>query len=195
MQHVRARWPPQSGDNKNKPAEYAGLADKSVAIVIYVQPATINEFAGAREEISDFVTKELRVNVPTVKIINSRDVIGWENDTINWEGLSERDIGRHFSVDRVLYIEVLDYATRRTLGYSDIQGHLRAQCKVVDIESDSPTDAWSGLVDVFWPKDRPLDPTQTNEDAVRQRTLEVFSRTLIGYFYDHPEHPDDGRDQ
>jgi len=44
-----------------------------------------------------------------------------------------------------------------------------------------------GVVDVTWPPDRPLDPTQTNENAVRQRILELFSTDLVRYFYDHIE--------
>jgi hypothetical protein len=113
-------------------AQYNGLADKSVAIVVYTMPATIDEFAGSREEISAFVANQMRQHLPTTRLLNPRDVIEWQNGTINWYGLSETDVGKHFSVDRVLSIHVLDYSTRRLIGYSDLQGHLRAQCKIVD---------------------------------------------------------------
>jgi hypothetical protein len=172
-------------------AQYNGLADKSVAIVVYTMPATIDEFAGSREEISAFVANQMRQHLPTTRLLNPRDVIEWQNGTINWYGLSETDVGKHFSVDRVLSIHVLDYSTRRLIGYSDLQGHLRAQCKIVETDAAAAASGggnlWTGIVDVTWPMDRPLDPTQTNENAVRQRVLEMFADQLVKYFYDHRE--------
>ena len=167
-------------------AQYQGLQDKSVAIVIYAQPATLNEFPGVREEVSQFVTAQLRMNLPTCRLLSYQDVIAWQNNQINWYALTEKDIGKHFSVDRVLYIEVLDYSTKRNTGYSDLQGRLRAQCKVTEVDSASLGAAWTGLIDVTWPE-QPLDPTQTNENALRLRTLEVFADKLVRCFYDHQD--------
>jgi hypothetical protein len=176
----------------------AGLADKSLAIVIYVQPATLNEYAGVREEICAFVTREIRLNLANTRVVDPQDVIAWQNSTINWYSLSERDIARHFSVQRVLFINVLAYTTRRSEGYSNLQGHLRANCKIAEFEPGEP-DAfapslpggitWTGLIDAAWPADHPLLPTQstqTDEDAIRLRTLEVFAVRLVDCFRHGP---------
>jgi hypothetical protein len=178
---------------------YAGLADKSVAIVIYAQPATTDEYAGVREEISAFIANQLRQHLPTTRILDPQEVITWQNSTINWFGLSERDIGRHFSVDRVLTVRVLDYSTKRILRYSDLQGRLRAKCLITEIDPPAAATApdgrpatadtapaapaWAGVIDAAWPPSRPLDPTQTNENAVRLRTLEAFAARLVGHFH------------
>lgn len=170
-------------------AEYYGLADKKVAIVVFTMPATIDEFAGTREEISAFVLNQMQQHLPKTSVLDPKQVIEWQNGTMNWFGLSEMDIGKHFQVDRVLSIQVVDYSLHKSIGYSDMQGHIRAQAKVVDV--DAPDRAsqtpWTGVVDVTWPPDRPLDPTQTNENAVRQRVLENFSTELVRHFYDHTE--------
>ena len=171
------------------PAQYTGLADKSVAIVVFAMPATIDEFSGSREEISAFIANQMRLNMPTTRVLDPQRVIEWQNNTINWFGLSEMDIGKHFQVDRVLSIRMLDYSTHKSMGYSDMQGHVKAQAKVVEVDAPDRKSmtGWSGVVDVTWPPDRPLDPTQTNENAVRQRILELFSTDLVRYFYDHIE--------
>jgi hypothetical protein len=122
-------------------------------------------------------------------------VIYWQNDTLNWQSLSAKDIGRHFKVDRVLFIEVLDYSMRRPTGVSNLQGRLRAQCKVYETqdaaagpdERGHTSAAWTGLIDAVWPSPKPLDPTQTNESAVRLRTLEFFADTLVRCFYEGRE--------
>src|SRR3954471_19166121 len=100
-------------------AQYAGLANKSVAIVVYVPAATIDEYSGTREEISTFVAAQMRQHLPTTRLLNPRDVVAWQNNTINWYALPEKDMGKHFSVDRVLYIEIAEYSTKRIIGYSD----------------------------------------------------------------------------
>src|SRR5438128_75656 len=113
-------------------APYAGLADKSVAIVVYAPAATMDEYPGAREEISDFVATQMREHMGSTRLMAPRDVIYWQNDTLNWQNLSAKDVGQHFKVDRVLFIEVLDYSMRRPTGVSNLQGRLRAQCKIYE---------------------------------------------------------------
>ena len=174
---------------------YPGLADKSVAIVVYAPSAVVNEYTGVREEISTFVATQMRGHMPTTRLLDPRDVIDWQDRTLNWGNLSARDIGRHFGVDRVLVIEVLDYSTKRPMGVSNLQGRLRAQCRIYDTADASPgpdagghmEPAWTGLVDAAWPSGKPLDPTQTNEAAVRLRALDAFANLLVQYFYERRE--------
>src|SRR3954454_24432423 len=83
---------------------YEGLPGKKVAIIVYADPATLDEYPGIRREISDFLADELRLrlSVPP-NILEPQEVIYWQTDTLNWTAISEKDIGRHFAVDRVLF--------------------------------------------------------------------------------------------
>ena len=106
-------------------------------------------------------------------LIDPTIVIEWQDSTFNWRNLTETEIGRHFTAEGTpLRINVLDYSTRKIIGHSEMQGHLRAQCRVFEI---SPADsqpaapftiaqpAWTSLIDIKWPPPPPLAPTQTNE--------------------------------
>ncbi|HUO10389.1 MAG TPA: hypothetical protein VM008_18935 [Phycisphaerae bacterium] len=168
-------------------AQYKGLADKSVAIVIYADQATTNEFPAAREELSAFISTKFRENLSTTKLLDYHEVMNWQDDTINWFGLTEKQIGKHFGVDRVLYIEVLDYSVHQKGGVGDLQGHLRANCKVYEIDTPGNDPAWSTLLDVSFPEDHAADPSQVPPDAVRSRTLDKFSEALLNCLYDHHE--------
>ncbi|MCL2639585.1 MAG: hypothetical protein FWD53_01950 [Phycisphaerales bacterium] len=166
-------------------AEYDGLANKSVAIVVYIAPATIYEFPSAREDVSAFLAAQMRAKMPNVRLLDSRHVIRWQDDTINWFAMSEKQIGRHFGVDRVLYVEVLAYASRVEAGYGDLQGRLRTHSKVFETDTAGDAPAWTALTDVTWPVDRPIEPNRMSEVAVRQRTLNVFAELVVGKLYDH----------
>jgi hypothetical protein len=165
-------------------AEYRGLDDKSVAIVVYTAQANTDEFPGARRDISSFVANQFRLHMPNTRLLNPDDVMNWQDDTINWFALSEKDIGKHFSVDRVLYIEVLTYEAKSDRNYGDLQGRLRANCKVFEVDAPGNAAAWSGVIDVSWPQAGPAGLGRTNEVTVRSRTLRAFAADLVGHFYD-----------
>lgn len=168
-------------------AQYTGLADQSVAVVIYADQASTDEFPHARTEISNFLGAAFRTKMPTVRLLDFREVTAWQDDTLNWNALPEKDIGKHFSTDRVLYIELLDYSTRATNSFGDLQGHIKAQCKVFETNSPGQAPVWADLVEVRWPKDHPLDPATGSEVAVRKRALELFSNELVNRFVEHRE--------
>ncbi|MGN6367996.1 MAG: hypothetical protein ACTHN5_07025 [Phycisphaerae bacterium] len=168
-------------------AQYKGLDNKSVAIVIYADQATTNEFPAAREELSAFLASKMREHLPTIKLLDYHEVMNWQDDTMNWFGLTEKQIGQHFSVDRVLYIELLDYSVAASKGFGEIQGHIRANCKVTEVDSPSNSPAWTSLIDVRYPQDHPVDPSQTSPDALRASLLQKFADQLTNRFYDHNE--------
>jgi hypothetical protein len=168
-------------------AQYKGLPNKSLAIVIYADQSTTNEFPATREELSAFVSNKLRENLATTKLLDYHEVMNWQDETINWFGLTEKQIGTHFGVDRVLYIEVLDYSVAQKGGVGDLQGHLRANCKVYETDTPGNDAAWSSVLDVSFPEDHPIDPTQVPPDAVRSRTLDKFSDVLVNCLMDHHE--------
>jgi hypothetical protein len=178
-------------------APYPGLADQSLAIVVWAPMTVLDEYPGAREEISAFVTTQFRSHMPATRLLDPRQVLNYQDNTLNWHNLPPADIGRHFKVNRVLVIHVLDYSTKRPLVVSNLQGRLRAQCQIWDaaeVPVTGPASApsrplWTGLVDAVWPSGKSLDPTQIDEAAVRLRTLDAFADVLVRLFYP-PRAPD-----
>ncbi|HVX85343.1 MAG TPA: hypothetical protein VH253_11225 [Phycisphaerae bacterium] len=177
------------------PAQYTGLDNQSVAIVVFADEASTDEFPNSREEIANFLTAAFHTKMASVRLLDPREVMNWQDDTLNWNALSEKDIGKHFSTDRVLYIELLDYSTRANQGYGDLQGHIKAECKVFETGAPGTSPAWSGVIDVRWPADRPLDPTTGSEVAVRKRVLEEFSNQLVNCFVEHRQFDESIREQ
>ncbi|MCL2646154.1 MAG: hypothetical protein FWD61_04000 [Phycisphaerales bacterium] len=172
---------------KSVVAEYHGLANKSVAIVVFMAPGIIDEFPSAREDVSGFLATQMRQKMPDVRLLDYREVIRWQDDTIHWSSMTEKNIGRRFGVDRVLYIELLVYASRLEAGYGDLQGRLKANCKIFETDTPDNAPAWTAVMDITWPKARPLDPNQMSEVAVRKRTLEMFATNVTDKLHDHKE--------
>ena len=68
-----------------------------------------------------------------------------------------------------------------------MQGHIRANCKIFEVDSAEDAAAWTAVEDVTWPKGSPLDATETSESAVRKHVVEVFVNELTSKLYDHKE--------
>jgi len=168
-------------------AQYKGLDDKSVAIVVFADPATTLEYPNSREEISAFVTAKIQEGMPKVRLLNYKEVIRWQDDTLNWAAVPEKDIAKHFSVDRVIYIELLEYSTREPGSADLLRGRIRTVCKVFEAETPGDTPAWKNDFAVFWPEQMPEDVQHSSDRIVRKRVLDAFSEKLVWCFYDHHE--------
>lgn len=169
--------------DKSIPVEYSGLDKKSVAIVVYADDATTWEYARARDEVSAFVAQSLRTAVPTARVLNYKEVLQWQDETLNWYALPVKDIGKHFGVDRVIYIEVLQYGSRENGSADLLRGHVKANCNIYEIDSggaDKPT--WSKPIEKLFPEDGPEDPMKSNDLVVRKRALEGFASDLVAHF-------------
>ena len=176
-------------------AEYAGLDGKSVAVVVYATRATTNEFSAARDEISAFVVTELRKALPACRIVDPRVVIRWQDDTLNWDSLAEHDIGKHFGVERVLFIELVGYETKVPGAQGYVQGYIEANAKVFEVDTPGTLPAWQGSVVVKWPPDGPIDMMRVSELAVRKNALQKFGEKIAGYMHAHKEQDDTMRDK
>ena len=174
-------------EGKQVNALYDGLKGHSVAVVIWADNETVWEYASAQEDIASFINQQLRTDMPSIRLMNYRDVLNWQQETLHWEALEVKDIGKHFSVDRVIYIELLEYSSHEPGSADLLRGHIRANAKVYETDTPGDAPAWHGEIDTYFPKDSPADPGRSSEITVRKRALEEFSKTLVGYFYDHKE--------
>ncbi|MEI8194270.1 MAG: hypothetical protein WCI73_00005, partial [Phycisphaerae bacterium] len=169
---------------KNVPADYKNLDDKSVAIVIYPDWATGLEYAGARDEIGAFTTAQFREFLPKTKLVNYKEVIHWQDDTTQWRNMDMKDIGKHFGVDRILYIEILDYRSRQPGAENLLQGRIHAMARIYETDAPGVAAAWEQEFDVSWPAIAE-GPLKSNDLTVRRRVLEAFSEQLVNNFHEH----------
>lgn len=172
---------------KSVAAQYPGLADKSLAIVVYVPMANNFEFPQAREEISAYLTQQFRTSTPNIRLLDHRSVIAWQNDTAGWDALQVKTIGQHFATDRVLYIELLEYATREPGALNALRGYIHANVQVFETDAPGSTPAWSHEFKTLWPPVVAEDPNKSSDTTVRLRVLQSFSEQVVNAFYDHRE--------
>ena len=174
----------QSAAQKRKAAElarlsaYAGLKHHSVAVVVYADDATLFMYPQAAKEVSSFLDYDLKRAVPSARILNYRDVINYQNQTPNWQALPIKAIGLHFSVDRVIYLELLNYSTHAPGAEHLLQGHIKARVYVYDTHLPGDGRVLTTTVSTRWPRSAPEPVYHGDTNVVRMNTLTAFSAIL-----------------
>ncbi len=171
-------------------AQYTGMKKKSVLILVYTDSSTGFIYPQARKEVSSFVAYELRKHLPKSKLLPSAEVIHYQDSTPGWDALPVKTIGRHFGVDRVLYIEVIKFHTHSQGGRNLMQGHIEAHVAVYDTHLPGDGRVFSTLINTLWPKSGPEPVFHTDSSAVLYNTLQRFGRSVVRCFYPWTAHPE-----
>lgn len=164
-------------------AQYGGLKKQSVAIVVYENASTQFNYPQAPQEVSAFVTASLAKHIPTAHILDYHLVLNYQNANPNWDVLPMKAIGKHFSVTRVVYIELLDYTVHSQHTTFVLQGRIAAHIAVYNVKLPGNGEVFHGNISVRWPKNGPLPGYDTDANTVRMNTLQRFSTKLAHEFY------------
>ncbi len=164
-------------------AQYSGLKKQSVAIVVYEDASTMFSYPQAQQEVSAFVAASLAKHLPKARILDYHLVLNYQNANPNWEVLPIKTIGEHFSVTRVVYIELLNYTVHSQKTNYVLQGHISAHVAVYNMKIPGDGEVFHTNIDAVWPSAGPLPGYNTDANTVRMNTLQRFSTELAHCFY------------
>ena len=161
-----------------RPGRYDGLAHHRVAVLIYCNSATSFQYPQARREVSSFVAAQLARELPTARLLDYHVMLAYQDHTSNWQMLPVKAIGKHFSVDRVLYIELTSYRFHARGANNLLRGDISANVYVYDTHVGGSGRVFSTRIEAHWPKHGPEAGFDADLDMVRMNTLDRFSREL-----------------
>ncbi len=170
------------------PAEYDGLANHSVAIVVYADYDVLYSYPYARTELATTVGQELTRTVEGIRVVDPQRVVAYQDQNIYWDTMPMPELGETLGADRVLYISLSEYTTREPGSTTLVRGRIQATASAW--ESPCP-DGTDGLVwekndlAVTWPSEGPLGVLTTNDRPVRQETVRQFAVLLAKSFYSY----------
>jgi hypothetical protein len=174
-----------NGDNEQDvDAEYTGLDNHTVAIVIFADPGVLFYYPYARNELSLLIASQMQKNLKGVRILDPSRVIGYQNDTLDWEAQDKTQLGKKFGVDYVLYISLTTFETKEMGMEYLFRGDIQADVAIYDAAKDErQANVWSATgLHVVHPKQ--AIPAE-NDLAVRRETESKFADELVKKFYRH----------
>ena len=171
-------------------AEYTGLDNHTVAIVVFADPGVQFYYPYVRQELSMMIAAQMQKNLKQVRIYDPARVIGYQNDTLDWEAQDKTALGKLFGVDYVMYVSLTTFETKEMGMEYLYRGNIEADVAIYDThknERESKTWSADGLRASYPEQATPAE----NDLAIRATAEAKFADQLVKKFYKHKVPPNE----
>lgn len=167
-------------------AEFPGLKNHSLAIVIFMDEAAQYEYPNARLTLAAKIANELDENIKKIRIVQPIAVARYQDENLHWDSERKSKIGRDLNVDYVLFVSLVVYSTREPGQMSAYQGRISGEAKLYATDKkEGENCVWEHEDDleVVWPKVARY--SSRVEPKIREETENRFADMLAKKFYKH----------
>lgn len=180
------------GPTKKVEAEFDGLEGHSVAVVIYSDQKVQFEHPWAASELSHTITEELREQVKHITVLDPKRVLKYQAEHVRWDTIEKTSLGKDLDVDFVLYVTLIEFATRQPGAMHLYQGHIVAEASIWDVsQPERQGRVWyAGDLAATHP-DTPVGQLSQDDREIRYNVERLFAEKLAKKFYKHkvPKEP------
>ena len=171
---------------KDISAEFSGLKNHTVAIVIYCDESTQYENHEVRMTLGTSIAHQLRSNVEKIKVIDPGIVSRFQDENLHWGSLPKWQMANKLDADYVLFIALIQYSMRVQGQVSAFQGRIVAEPKLYSRTEQDDDPVWESdeVMEVTYPKIRAVYDAKY-EPQIRHTSEVIFAKRLAKCFYDY----------
>jgi hypothetical protein len=177
------------------PAQYAGLKDQSVAVMVWTDPGLRVDWGTKLQiDLASAIQRKLQTQAATGKVddlkgttfpINPLSVVRYQRDHPEVETMPITEVVPKFGVSRVVYVELTQFNTQSSDAVTLYRGSATANLRVVEITGDQGKIAYSedNIQVVFPPKSPPEGTPNGSVERMYAGTMDELSTTIARKFY------------
>lgn len=171
---------------KTVKAECDALANHNVAIVIFADQKVLYEHGDAPLTLSAVIGAELRKRVEKVTLIDPRRIVKYQRENIYWDSLDRTKLGKVFDADHVLYVTLVEYATRERGALNLFRGRITAEAAIYQTSlPERQACLWRAKdLHAVYPEKEP-GKVGDSDTRIRLETERRFAELLVKRFYKH----------
>jgi hypothetical protein len=170
----------------NVEAQYRGLDNKSVAVVVAADDRTLYGYPMAPLRVSQAISAQLAVYVPGVRLADPRQIVEFQYNNPHWSTLPYEDLLKRFKVDRLILVDLTHYSTHEPGNKYVWQGQVVANVSVAEADRKDPNHlAFATAVSAKFPEDSVVGVLDSDDEAMQKGMLDLFSRNVVRLFHDH----------
>jgi len=169
-------------------AQYLGLENRSVAIIVSTSDATSFNFPNARPIITGEITRRVAANVPGVTVSDPQAVLAWQDANPYWRIRPASQLVRQLNVDRLVLVEIGEYRTHEAGDRHVLRGVITATVNIIEAEAPDPDNfGASYTLDAMYPEpsESRIGRIGEGEEQVEFMTQIRFCEYAAGLFFDH----------
>lgn len=175
------------------PPRYAGLENKTAAVLVQADMATLYEFPDVVANIAGGVSQRLQRHVPGVQVLNPTIVLNWQYRTPQWNVLPYGELTHQLNVDRIVFIDLLEFRLNPPGNRYLWEGVCVARIGIIERDSLDP-DSFVETIDMSakYPREEGLGRESANAGQIQFGLLYEFIEKTTWLFYQHlePKYPD-----
>ncbi len=170
------------------PAEYDGLKDQRVAVLVDMGLATRYQHPMAQLECCEAISQRLAAKVPDAKVVDARQVVEFQRRNIYWSSVPNAKLANRLGVTRLVMVDVMEYRLHEPGNRYLWQGRISARVGVVEADGPRPNAfAYETTVRAQYPPEEPKPLVRTDVQSIRMGTLKLLARSVVGKFHEHEE--------
>ncbi|MGD9692825.1 MAG: hypothetical protein AB7G17_05495 [Phycisphaerales bacterium] len=169
-------------------ADYTGLTGKTFAVVVSVDRVVLSERPELAGSLIVAISERLKENTGASGYVQPLRVIEFMSTNPRWAIMTPADLMKEFGVDRLIYVEVLDFRLHEPGNRYLWDGLASATMGVLEAESGLADEyAFRRQVSVAFPDQKGITPTDLTENVVATRLQTRLVDRIVWVFYDHQE--------
>ena len=167
-------------------AEYTGLNDQRIAVVVAASPSIAFEYPYAGIDLARVTTLALQEHLENARFVDPENIDRFQREDLDWLSLPIDQIGRRLDAQCVLYLDLTKFTTLEDNSVNLLRGYINADLRVHHTQSpDCQRPAYQTELAIVYPEQGPLSMSDPAEQALYQQTITQFAQQLARKFYDH----------
>lgn len=168
------------------PAEYLGLADQRVAVMVAADGYMLSAHPDAPLHLCQALTSRIAGHVPGVTTTVPDQVIRFQKNNPYWLNLRYGKLVKKMDVDKIVLIDLVEYRTHEPGNSYIWQGLITANIGVIDAHASDPDNfVYYNTVRVRFPEESSIGVVDADDESIQLGMVFLFTRTAGGLFYDH----------
>lgn len=168
------------------PAEYLGLADQRVAVMVAADGYMLSAYPDAPLHLCQALTSRIAGHVPGVTTTVPDQVIRFQKNNPYWLNLRYGELAKKMDVDKIVLIDLVEYRTHEPGNAYIWQGLVTANIGVIDAHAQDPDNfVYYNTVQVRFPEESSIGVVDADDESIQLGMVFLFIKTAGGLFYDH----------
>ena len=160
-------------------AEYDGLRNQTVAVVVQTDMSTLYQFPKLVAEVCVNMSRRLAQNVEGIQVLDPRFVLDWTYHKPGWETMPYGEVCEELGVERLVWIDIFEVRLNPPGNRWQWEGVAGASIGIVELDGFD-SDAFSEAYDVSgeFPKIAELGRESSTEERIEMGLLATFTKWI-----------------
>lgn len=170
--------------------QYAGLPNKTIAVVVAADDYTLFRYANAPFMVCRAVSARISDEITGSRVVDPRQIIKFQKDNPYWNTLLLSDLVTRLGVERMVYIDLVTYETSEAGNREVAQGKIVANVSVLEADAktrglDPDQFAFTAVVQSLYPEEHEYGVIDADMQTIELAVVSLFSRDTVRLFRDH----------